>query len=185
MSSPSLSLCATRVMHLHRSLARLHSCSGWGASHQRFTIFSSSASSFTGVQLHGTSSGRQSCRNRGALGGAGRLHVWCRAESALAPEQSASALRSGQFVDGVLGVKQSAGVDDKSGSSSDLIFLGTGTSEGVPRVSCQTNTSKRCPVTLLHRLSRFFLSPFCFLFQLVQSNKSLLLSSICVSFVLP
>lgn len=42
---------------------------------------------------------------------------------------------------------------------SEIIFMGTGTSEGIPRVSCLTNTSKTCPVhhrnlygwsTLLH-----------------------------------
>ncbi|XP_002970963.2 putative hydrolase C777.06c [Selaginella moellendorffii] len=44
-----------------------------------------------------------------------------------------------------------AGVNDLSGLPSqqrffDVIFLGTGTSEGVPRVSCLTNRYKRCPV---------------------------------------
>ncbi|KAJ4717886.1 Metallo-hydrolase/oxidoreductase superfamily protein [Melia azedarach] len=29
---------------------------------------------------------------------------------------------------------------------SEIIFMGTGTSEGIPRVSCLTNTSKTCPV---------------------------------------
>ncbi|OAY82357.1 putative hydrolase [Ananas comosus] len=32
---------------------------------------------------------------------------------------------------------------------SEIIFLGTGTSEGIPRVSCLTNQSKTCPVRLL------------------------------------
>ncbi|KAL6996319.1 hypothetical protein U1Q18_006453 [Sarracenia purpurea var. burkii] len=29
---------------------------------------------------------------------------------------------------------------------SEIVFLGTGTSEGIPRVSCLTNTEKKCPV---------------------------------------
>ena len=31
---------------------------------------------------------------------------------------------------------------------SEIIFVGTGTSEGIPRVSCLTNPSKKCPVLL-------------------------------------
>ena len=31
---------------------------------------------------------------------------------------------------------------------SKTIFVGTGTSEGIPRVSCLTNPSKKCPVLL-------------------------------------
>lgn len=29
---------------------------------------------------------------------------------------------------------------------SEIIFIGTGTSEGIPRVSCLTNPLKKCPV---------------------------------------
>lgn len=29
---------------------------------------------------------------------------------------------------------------------SEIVFMGTGTSEGIPRVSCLTNPSKKCPV---------------------------------------
>lgn len=29
---------------------------------------------------------------------------------------------------------------------SQVIFIGTGTSEGIPRVSCLTNPSTKCPV---------------------------------------
>lgn len=31
---------------------------------------------------------------------------------------------------------------------SEVIFIGTGTSEGIPRVSCLTNPTKTCPVSL-------------------------------------
>lgn len=31
---------------------------------------------------------------------------------------------------------------------SEIIFMGTGTSEGIPRVSCLTNPLKTCPVWL-------------------------------------
>ncbi|MBN4064615.1 MBL fold metallo-hydrolase [Dehalococcoides mccartyi] len=34
----------------------------------------------------------------------------------------------------------------KSDSKSKIVFLGTGTSEGVPRVSCLTNPDSKCPV---------------------------------------
>lgn len=43
----------------------------------------------------------------------------------------------------------SAGVDSGTKlneKQSEIIFMGTGTSEGIPRVSCLTNTLKRCPV---------------------------------------
>lgn len=33
---------------------------------------------------------------------------------------------------------------------SEIIFMGTGTSEGIPRVSCLTNPLKTCPVLLLN-----------------------------------
>lgn len=43
----------------------------------------------------------------------------------------------------------SAGVDSGTKlneKQSEIIFMGTGTSEGIPRVSCLTNTLKKCPV---------------------------------------
>lgn len=64
------------------------------------------------------------------------------------------------FVDGDLrvpekgasagGVSQSGTPEEDWGSDetqSDIIFVGTGTSEGVPRVSCLTNPNKTCPVS--------------------------------------
>jgi hypothetical protein len=39
---------------------------------------------------------------------------------------------------------------------SEIIFLGTGTSEGIPRVSCLTNPSKTCPVILISFFLFFF-----------------------------
>ncbi|KAI3981169.1 hypothetical protein MKX01_019851 [Papaver californicum] len=33
-----------------------------------------------------------------------------------------------------------------SKGESEIVFMGTGTSEGIPRVSCLTNTEKKCPV---------------------------------------
>lgn len=37
---------------------------------------------------------------------------------------------------------------------SEIIFIGTGTSEGIPRVSCLTNPIKTCSVSLnLHKFS--------------------------------
>lgn len=32
------------------------------------------------------------------------------------------------------------------GDQTEIIFMGTGTSEGIPRVSCLTNPLKKCPV---------------------------------------
>ncbi|KAE8790979.1 hypothetical protein D1007_34626 [Hordeum vulgare] len=40
----------------------------------------------------------------------------------------------------------SSGAEHEEPRKSELIFLGTGTSEGVPRVSCLTHPSKTCPV---------------------------------------
>ncbi|PHU24505.1 hypothetical protein BC332_09612 [Capsicum chinense] len=36
--------------------------------------------------------------------------------------------------------------DEVSANQSEIIFIGTGTSEGIPRVSCLTNPLKTCPV---------------------------------------
>lgn len=33
-----------------------------------------------------------------------------------------------------------------SANASEIIFVGTGTSEGIPRVSCLTDPVKKCPV---------------------------------------
>uniref|UniRef100_A0A0A0LDE3 Uncharacterized protein n=1 Tax=Cucumis sativus TaxID=3659 RepID=A0A0A0LDE3_CUCSA len=38
-----------------------------------------------------------------------------------------------------------------SANESEIIFIGTGTSEGIPRVSCLTDPVKKCPV----RISKF------------------------------
>lgn len=38
-----------------------------------------------------------------------------------------------------------------SANESEIIFIGTGTSEGIPRVSCLTDPIKKCPV----RISNF------------------------------
>jgi len=35
---------------------------------------------------------------------------------------------------------------DSPVDQSQVIFIGTGTSEGIPRVSCLTNPSTKCPV---------------------------------------
>lgn len=49
-------------------------------------------------------------------------------------------------MDGFLGVQsEEAG---RELTTSEIIFLGTGTSEGIPRVSCLTNPDKSCPVCL-------------------------------------
>ncbi|XP_030457720.1 putative hydrolase C777.06c [Syzygium oleosum] len=40
------------------------------------------------------------------------------------------------------------GIGHQGESDSELIFMGTGTSEGIPRVSCLTNPSEKCPVCL-------------------------------------
>nr|GMC53859.1 putative hydrolase C777.06C [Ipomoea batatas] len=37
---------------------------------------------------------------------------------------------------------------ERSEGQSEIIFLGTGTSEGIPRVSCLTNPVKTCPVRM-------------------------------------
>lgn len=180
MSSQSLSLCATRVIHLHKTFtARLHLCSVQGR-----PPLSASTSGFVGSKLSCSSRTRQRWRTSGgSLPAAGRLFVRSKVESAVASEQSLSAaLLSGQFVDGVLGVRQPAEIPhENSGASSDLIFLGTGTSEGVPRVSCLTHTSKRCPVTILLLLSCVFIlvhdcSGFAFAFAfafLVEDHSTL------------
>lgn len=54
------------------------------------------------------------------------------------------AAQSGAFVDGILSVGEAASPP----TTSQIIFLGTGTSEGIPRVSCLTNPNKSCPVCL-------------------------------------
>ncbi|CAM6126925.1 unnamed protein product [Calypogeia fissa] len=140
-SSQSLSLCAKRAICLHKTLTtQLHSCSVWGT-----PPLSVSTTRSAGWELTRRSRGRHSWRTSGgSLPAAGRLIVRSKVESAVASEP---ALLSGQYVDGVLGVRQTAEVPhENSGASSDLIFLGTGTSEGVPRVSCLTHTSHKCPV---------------------------------------
>uniref|UniRef100_A0A0E0M0D9 Metallo-beta-lactamase domain-containing protein n=1 Tax=Oryza punctata TaxID=4537 RepID=A0A0E0M0D9_ORYPU len=43
-------------------------------------------------------------------------------------------------------VSTTSSEQEKQRQQSELIFLGTGTSEGIPRVSCLTNPSKTCPV---------------------------------------
>lgn len=40
----------------------------------------------------------------------------------------------------------SSNIAERSGDQSEIIFLGTGTSEGIPRVSCLTNPVDTCPV---------------------------------------
>lgn len=164
VSGQSLSLCATRVIHLHKTFTRLHSCPVWAVPQQWLALSSSSTSTsrLSSWELSGSSSSSSSRHNWTRSGGgslaAGRLCVRSKVESAVAAEQTSSpALLSGQFVDGVLGVRQPAELpDENSGACSDLIFLGTGTSEGVPRVSCLTHTSKRCPVRILPLLSLLF-----------------------------
>ena len=49
---------------------------------------------------------------------------------------------SGQVADG-----SSRSKSDASPHGSDLIFIGTGTSEGIPRVSCLTHPKRRCKVS--------------------------------------
>ncbi|KAG0612916.1 hypothetical protein M758_6G062300 [Ceratodon purpureus] len=62
-----------------------------------------------------------------------------------AVDATKKAAQSGAFVDGLLGVESEAG---RRLTSSQIIFLGTGTSEGIPRVSCLTNPEKSCAVCL-------------------------------------
>lgn len=38
------------------------------------------------------------------------------------------------------------GLELPAADQTEIIFMGTGTSEGVPRVSCLTNPSNKCPV---------------------------------------
>lgn len=38
-------------------------------------------------------------------------------------------------------------------NESEIIFIGTGTSEGIPRVSCLTNPVKKCPVWFSYLLA--------------------------------
>lgn len=50
---------------------------------------------------------------------------------------------------------------------SEIIFIGTGTSEGIPRVSCLTNPDKTCPVSLqtcatCMNLRNFLIDGYCF-----------------------
>ncbi|KAG8056540.1 hypothetical protein GUJ93_ZPchr0002g25415 [Zizania palustris] len=45
-------------------------------------------------------------------------------------------------------VSATAAEQEKQRQQSELIFLGTGTSEGIPRVSCLTHLSKTCPVCI-------------------------------------
>ncbi|KAK3426767.1 hypothetical protein EUGRSUZ_F03136 [Eucalyptus grandis] len=42
--------------------------------------------------------------------------------------------------------EDAGGIGRGGESDSEIIFMGTGTSEGIPRVSCLTNSSKKCPV---------------------------------------
>lgn len=76
------------------------------------------------------------------------------------PGGAATAPPPPSFVDGDLrvpergasagGVSQSGAPEEDWGADerqSDIIFVGTGTSEGVPRVSCLTNPNKACPVS--------------------------------------
>ncbi|KAJ7559730.1 hypothetical protein O6H91_04G098600 [Diphasiastrum complanatum] len=53
--------------------------------------------------------------------------------------------KSSLYVDGVLRLQKSHITEGIQGRS-ELIFLGTGTSEGIPRVSCLTHPSKECSV---------------------------------------
>lgn len=57
------------------------------------------------------------------------------------------AAQSGAYVDGLLGSELQS--EAASTTTSQIIFLGTGTSEGIPRVSCLTNPEKSCPVSLV------------------------------------
>ncbi len=61
------------------------------------------------------------------------------------------AAQSGAFVDGLLGIESEAG---RQPTSSQIIFLGTGTSEGIPRVSCLTHPEQSCTVSLFEFLCR-------------------------------
>lgn len=39
---------------------------------------------------------------------------------------------------------------------SEIIFMGTGTSEGIPRLSCLTNPLKKCEVSMLNFQLKYF-----------------------------
>lgn len=55
----------------------------------------------------------------------------------------------------VVGVQKG---DQKSLEQPEIIFIGTGTSEGIPRVSCLTHPLKKCSVIIRTIPSFFFLS---------------------------
>lgn len=70
-----------------------------------------------------------------------------RADTGVAVSDSSKrAAQSGAYVDGLLGSELQS--EAASTTTSQIIFLGTGTSEGIPRVSCLTNPEKSCPVCL-------------------------------------
>uniref|UniRef100_A0A453KPN9 Metallo-beta-lactamase domain-containing protein n=1 Tax=Aegilops tauschii subsp. strangulata TaxID=200361 RepID=A0A453KPN9_AEGTS len=85
-------------------------------------------------------------------------HLPPRAPAAAAPlssRLSLARLRSGaspRFFSSSCGAPGSAvsssAAEHEEPRKSELIFLGTGTSEGVPRVSCLTDPSKTCPVCI-------------------------------------
>ncbi|KAG6543473.1 hypothetical protein Mapa_015143 [Marchantia paleacea] len=136
VSGHGFTLCASRVViKFHKSYGRFqHSVPPWAllSKHSRID-----------EQQHVrilNSSGRLKT-------GPWNLNVRSKSEPALVDFSCNTAVTpSHAFVDGVLGVPQQYGDSDSQTGTSDMIFLGTGTSEGVPRVSCLTHTSVRCPV---------------------------------------
>eukprot|EP00250_Pteridium_aquilinum_P004403 c14616_g1_i1 orf=83-1240(+) len=60
-----------------------------------------------------------------------------------AAQQELSSPSDLAFADGILGRQDAAELEQEK---SYLLFLGTGTSEGIPRVSCLTNVQAKCPV---------------------------------------
>ncbi|KAH7422859.1 hypothetical protein KP509_12G029000 [Ceratopteris richardii] len=66
-----------------------------------------------------------------------------RAYASVAPQELSASNTTLSFADGILGKQDGAGPQNEK---SQLLFLGTGTSEGIPRVSCLTDQQKKCPV---------------------------------------
>ncbi|KAL2652407.1 hypothetical protein R1flu_020535 [Riccia fluitans] len=137
VSGHGITLCATRVVNninnYTRSISLQQSLAPWLG---RSRLFRSDGQS---VRILDSSSGRRAAT--------WHLNVRCKSEPAVVDVSSQNVVTpSHAFVDGVLGVPQQNAEKESPAGISDLIFLGTGTSEGVPRVSCLTHTSKRCPV---------------------------------------
>ncbi|CAM6019427.1 unnamed protein product [Sphagnum balticum] len=127
--------CASWIMHcsMHK-MALLHSPSSLHLHSARHL----SSVSRGGFLASGSWSRRHHHRNIRVCG----LRVQADAGTVISEPTQVEA----EFVDGVLGLQQMSADGRSKQKTSELIFLGTGTSEGIPRVSCLTNPDKKCPV---------------------------------------